>query len=122
MSSCTECGAVIWHRQGWLEHGEIGGYEYRVSTCKPDSGVCESSPSGFHYPDNAPTWLARPFDRWASLQAWAREVFEEGTNVPTGMRRALTRLWSCYPSMPGGICDPAYMANVVAAELAACAS
>lgn len=122
---CIECGQSITHRAGSVEHGETRDFQHRASRLTPTSGVCEASPSGFHYPDGQrPTWLAQPIKRWDSLQAWAREVFidADGFNAPIAFRRALTRLWSCYPDMPEGVCDPTYMANVIQAEMRTCSA
>jgi hypothetical protein len=122
MTTCTQCDKPIWHRNGHTEYGEMSGYEYRVSTLMPASGTCDSSPTGYHYPEVGTTWLSRPFDRWPSLMAWAAEVFTNETPdflAPAPVRRALTRLYSSYGSvglMPGGICDPMYIANVIAHE------
>lgn len=124
MSTCTDCGAPIHHRQGHAEYGERPDFQYRLSTLRPDSDTCPQSPTGYHYPEPpALTWQAHPFDRWPTLRAWAAEVFQAETPgtflAPPPIRRALTRIYSAYPTgyMPAGICDPMWIANVIASEV-----
>ena len=89
--------------------------------------ACDESPSGYHRTERVQTWRDRQIrfgHNVVTLDEWAALVFvREGEgvasfkSVPIGMRRALVRLWSCYPSMPGGLADPMYVANVIASEM-----
>jgi hypothetical protein len=107
VNTCTECLQPLWHRSGFPDHGETSDYQYRVTTCKPDSDVCEQSATGYHNPDHGPTWTDL---------AWAREHLDMDT--PVGIRRAVCRIFSSYrTTMPRGLCDPQYIANVIAAEV-----
>lgn len=105
---CNYCGKHVWFE------------EYESDACHP-------SPTGYHRND-LHTWLDR--SDWSigtpdriDAYAWASRAFEplegdDAWSAPTGMRRALTRLFGCYPNMPRGLCDPMYITNVIAHEMA----
>lgn len=99
---------------------------HRHSMDDPADDVCEHSPTGYHDVPRLPHWTKTPKSSTAdrSMVEWALESFsspvdrdDDFRRVPVGLRRALTRLFHCYPNMPKGSSDPMYFANVIGSEM-----
>lgn len=50
-------------------------------------------------------------------ECFTNPTTREPYDLPPGLKEALIHLFTVYPNMPGGLCDPMYFANVIARNM-----